>query len=464
LVVAVLTSVPVVAALSSGEWAFAGDCGLVIVLLALIGGPLALLESPKHIQINEAMVVIVLSFVLGSLVMAFPLARTGLTSLDAVFESISAVTTTGLTTLGSVDNRGVAFQFTRSWVQWYGGLGFVVFSVALLVIEPGMGARRLVSAESEGQDLEVDAHAQARRVLVAYLVLTAVGVSLLWALGVGAFAALVHTLSAVSTGGFSLYDDSLAGLGGVLVQTAAMLVAFSGALALPLYYRAYRRGWSEVWRDLEFRGLVGAVGVTAAVLGMMMAVSGERSWGEILHHGTLSALSAQTGTGFSTFAVAELDPASKLVLILSMLIGGSSGSSAGGIKILRLLILLRLFQLLILRTRVPRHAVVEPWLGDERLDDREIERGLLIIVMFVLALAFSWMPFLALGYPPLDSLFEVVSATATVGLSTGITGQALEPGLKAVLCFDMLLGRVEILALLVVLFPGTWLGRRNTSS
>ena len=184
-------------------------------------------------------------------------------------------------------------------------------------------------------------------------------------------------------------------------------------------------------------------------------------WQDILLHAPLVAVSAQTGAGFTSTPIGEMDAASKFVLILSMTAGRGMGSTAGGIKILRLLLLLRLLQLIIRRTCMPSHAVVEPRLGRHRLADREIEHALLIIMLFLIVILLSWFPFLAMGYAPLDSLLEVVSATATVGLSSGITGPELPGFLKGVLCLDMLLGRLEVVALVLVLYPWTWFGKRS---
>ena len=142
--------------------------------------------------------------------------------------------------------------------------------------------------------------------------------------------------------------------------------------------------------------------------------------------------------------------AAKLVLILSMVTGGGVGSTAGGMKLLRVLILIRVIQLAILRVQIPRHGVVQAELEGGPWRPAQIEHALLVLLLYPLVIVLSWLPFLAAGYPPLDALFEVVSAVGTVGLSMGITGPELETGLKLLLSLDMLLGRLEILALLVL--------------
>ena len=125
-----------------------------------------------------------------------------------------------------------------------------------------------------------------------------------------------------------------------------------------------------------------------------------------------------------------------------------------------MLVVWRLLQSFLSRTAMPPHAVSVPRIGRQALDPTDIERVMLIIGLFLTATLASWLAFLIYGYAPIDALFEVVSALGTVGLSSGITNGGLEWPLKALLCIDMLLGRLEILALLVLLYPRTWIGRR----
>jgi trk system potassium uptake protein TrkH len=462
LVVALLTLIPTGVAFLTGDGAMAMRGLAVIAVLSLTGLPLSRIGLAEDIQMNEALVVVALTFVLAALAVSAPLAVPGVALVDVFFEAVSAVTTTGLTTVGSVEERSAGFLFARAWAQWFGGLGIVVFSAVLLLLEPGIASKRLAITEAEGEGLRASTRAQSRIILLVYVSLTLGGIAVLWLLGLSGFEALVHALTAISTGGFSTHDDSLAGLGPWSVQLAVMAIAFLGAVSLPLYYHGLRRRPESLLpAALELRALVLAVVLSSALLGLVMGMGGSLGWREILVHAPLLGTSAQTGTGFTTVSVAELDPAAKLVLMSSMAIGGSVGSTTGGIKVLRLLIILRMVQLLLLRTRLPRHAVAEPRLGDERLGANEIERTLLLVVLMLATIVISWFAFLLAGHDPLNALFDVVSATATVGLSSGVSAPTLEPGLKLVLCLDMILGRVEFLAVLVVLFPPTWIGRRT---
>ncbi len=453
-VLAVLNSVPFAAAMVLGESELAGPYAVVVIVLLAAALPLARVSAPEHLQLNEALVVVVLVFVIGSLAMSYPLGVTSESWLDGWFEAVSGVTTTGLTTAASVEDKPRSFLFARAWMQWYGGLGIVILSLALFM-HNGVAARRLMDTEATGETLVSTTRTYARRIVVVYGILTAGAVLGAWLAGGDGFIALVHSLSAVSTGGFSTFDDSLARLDSLTIAVL-MLFSWLGAISFSLYHRTWAKGPGALLQDLELRALVVTTLILGALLFLWMPV-GNGGWLDALMLG----MSAQSTTGFSTFAIDDLDDASKLAMVGSMLVGGSVGSTAGGFKLLRLLLFLRLLHLVLARAAAARHAVIDARLGGRRVDDEDLWRATLLMLLFALLVFLSWLAFVAHGYPALNSLFEVVSATGTVGLSTGIARPDLEPLLKVILCLDMLAGRVEILALLVVIDPNTWFGKRS---
>jgi trk system potassium uptake protein len=458
LVLALLTLMPLAVALATGDGTIARRCAEVVVALIVVCLPLARLRVTASIQVNEALVISALAFVHTSLLMSWPFMAIGTGFVDAWFEAVSGVTTTGLTTLPSVADRSVAFLFTRAWMQWYGGLGIAILWVALL-FNHNFAMRRL--AEGAGvENLVTTTQLHARRVLIVYCILTIIGIVLLLLLNERPLSAVVHTLSAVSTGGFSIHDDSLATMGAARYVVSFM--AICGAISLPLYYLLHQRRWAGFFRDIELRTLLMMIGIVCLLLWLFLQRGG-MSADAALAHAVVMGLSAQTTSGYSSLSVPDLEAAVKWVLIAAMFTGGCVGSTAGGVKILRLLVFGRVFQLMLKRPALPAHAVVEPRLGGHRLEGDDIQRALMVIVLYGVGVVLSWLPFLMAGYAPLDALLEVVSATGTVGLSTGITRMELETPLKLVLIADMLLGRVEFVALLVVLWPGTWFGKRDSA-
>jgi len=452
--------VPLLVALWFGDSIFAWHSAVPLAILLVIGLPLSRLSVPGSIQPNEGLVVIALTFVLAALAMTWPFAAVGFPVLDALFEATSAVTTTGLSTLGSVAKLSPTHLLSRAWLQWYGGLVIVVLALGL-VLAPGAAAKRLAGGETEEGDMVAGTRTRARRALLVYAVLTLAGFLLLLAAGVPPFAAAVHTLAGISTGGFSSFDGSLAGLGPWPAQALALVLPLLGAISFSLYYRAWHGDPAALFRDREVISLVLLCLIVSAVMTLIMTFVGGRSWADALVQGPLIAVSAQTTVGFAPVDPGSLDAGSKLTLIVAMLIGGDAGSTAGGIKILRFLIVVRLLHVLLLRSALPPHAVMPFRVADRTLEPPEVQIAVSIVLLFAITLLVSWLPFLLLGYAPLDSLFDVASALGTVGLSTGVTGPALHPLLKAVLCVDMLMGRLEIVAVLVLFYPRTWFGRRR---
>lgn len=455
-----LTLVPLGVSVWSGEMQLSGRYAIVIGIVAVLSGLLSRLSAPARVQANEGMVIVALTFLFTPLLMSYPMLAFGPSFIDIFFEAVSGVTTTGLSTLPSVENAPTTFLFARSWMQWYGGLGIMALSLAL-VAQPSLVTAGLGVGEAKADDLVGSTKAHMRRVLIVYSLLTGIGIMGLWLIGVRLFQAVLYTFTAVSTGGFAPHDASLAGLPSAVSQISVAALCLLGAIPFAWYHRLSRRQARRSVSLVEPTAIVVSALVLAIVLGLSLGFRQTVSWQHAWYHASLIALSAQSTAGFATLDVAELDAFSKLVMIPAMAVGGGIGSTSGGFKILRLLILLRLLQAVIVRTSLPKQAVLDTRLQQRRLGDKEINDALLLIGLFVIVVIVSWAPFVALGYDPLDALFEVVSATGTVGLSVGITNSELPLLLKGVLCVDMLLGRLEILAWLVLVYPGTWLGRKR---
>ncbi len=462
LVLGVLTLVPFAMSLIFGEWHISLRYVVVLCGLAGLGFGTARLRAPSRVQPNEGLALVTLVFVFAPLVLSYPMMGAGLRFMDAFFEAVSAVTTTGLSTKATFVGAPSTFLFARAWMQWYGGLGIVVLSLAL-VMQPGLVAKGLTASEIDTGDWGGSARAHAQRVLKVYSVMTILGIIGALLLGVGLFDAVLYTFTAVSTAGFAPHDNSLAALG-LLQQWWITLLCLAGAIPLAFYHRMLKERRRVEVDFLQLQAVVIASLIVALAVGASMRLSAGLAWSQVLHHAPLLAVSAQSTTGFASMSCAQLDAGSKLILIVSMLVGGGVGSTAGGFKLLRLLIAVSVFRWIILRTCMPKHVVTEPRLAGRRLQNEEIYATLLLIVLFVAVVVLSWLPFVAMGFGPLDSLFEVVSAMATAGLSVGLSRESLPALLKGILCADMLMGRLEIIACLVLLYPGTWFNRRMVGS
>ncbi len=457
---AVLTVVPFIVSMLFKDFQVSIRYGVVIAGIFTIGFLCSRLPASKQMQNNEAMVITALIFLFSPLVMTWPVMASGLDFIDALFETVSAVTTTGLSTTTTLTDKPQTFLFSRAWMQWVGGLGIVVLCMAAL-IQPGLTAKRLDIADSFDDDIIGGTRSIARRILIIYTLLTVAGIMLLVLLKIDWFTAVLYVLAAISTGGFSPHDTSLQGLDGNYTSAVVIAISMAGAISLLVYNRPFQTGWRSVVYDRQIQAFLFVALFVSALMSWFLWYQDGLAGTQALKQGVLNGLSALSTAGFSAMNIAETSDGSKLTLIAAMAVGGCAGSTAGGIKIIRLLIVLRLLYLIIQRAGAPAQAVLGARLGGRKLEADEIFNSASLVVLFPIIIMFSWLPFLAMGYAPLDSLFEVISALGTAGISAGITSKELPVLLKGILCVDMLLGRLEIIAWLVFLYPRTWIGLRK---
>jgi trk/ktr system potassium uptake protein len=225
----------------------------------------------------------------------------------------------------------------------------VALSLAL-VTQPGMVAKRLGGGEAGEDDLIGGTRAHARRALIVYGVITAAGVAVLMLVGLNFFRAVLYSLAAVSTGGFAPDNASLGALGAWHRQALVILLCVAGATPLAVYSRLYRKKGRFNVELLQLGALVVAGLIVSIVLGALLWARDGATAGQAVRQAPLLAFSAQTTAGFANINPAHLDAASKVVLCIAMVIGGGTGSTAGGFKLLRLLIILRVLQVMIARS------------------------------------------------------------------------------------------------------------------
>lgn len=455
--VAILALVPAMLALSMGESGLAWRYAIVIAALAAIGLAAMRIPAPSDIQTNEAYSIIVLVFALIPGVMAFPLSYSGLTYLDAYCAAVSASTTTGLIFTGS--EWSASLPFSMAWMQWYGGLGILVFSLALF-LHPGPRTKHLAAVQMPKTDLLVNTRFYGRYILIYYAILTTMGFIVLLATGLPIETAVPFALGSVSTGGSALGGLTAAPLN-LAQQTALAVFCLLGALPFTVIIRLSRLKHTEFLELPEIAAIIGLTATLAVVLGLCLMINDGFTLSEALRRGPLMAVFVQTTSGFTTLDPGRMSASTAAILTPFMLIGGGVGSTAGGIKGLRILIGLSVIRAALRKTGMPEHAHHKPTLMNRVISGELAYDALQITFLFLIAVGVSWIVFLLFGYDASDSLFLVVSAASNSGYSSGIDTFVLPAALKLLLVLVMILGRLELLAVLVFLSPGSWLGRRR---
>ncbi len=262
---AALTVVPLAVSLFFGDFSVSIRYTVALGCTLVVGLLCSRLKTSEQMQNNEAMAITALIFLFSPLVMTWPVMASGLSFTDALFETISAVTTTGLSTVVTLTDKSQTFLFSRAWMQWVGGLGIVVLSMAIL-IQPGLAAKRLDIADSFDDDIIGGTRAIARKTFIIYSLLTIAGILLLILLGVDWFVSVLYVLAAVSTGGFSPHDASLQGLHNGYASGVVIALSMAGAVSFIVYYRLFHKDWHDVFFDRQVQAfLIGGVFITAVL-------------------------------------------------------------------------------------------------------------------------------------------------------------------------------------------------------
>ncbi|WPC06736.1 TrkH family potassium uptake protein [Pseudomonas benzenivorans] len=381
---------------------------------------------------------------------------------DAFFETMSGITTTGSTVLAGLDSASPGLLIWRSMLHWLGGIGFIGMAVAILPLLR-VGGMRLFQTESSdwGEKVMPRSHMVAKSILLVYIGLTLLGFLAFWAAGMTAFEAINHAMSAISTGGYSTSDASLANWQQPAVHWVAVLLMILGSLPFTLYVATLRGNRKALLKDQQVRGFLGLLLVTWLLFGAWLWRHSELGWLDALRVVAVNVTAVITTTGFALGDYSQWGGFAVLLFFYLTFIGGCSGSTSGGLKIFRFQVAWVLLKASLQQLVHPR-AVIKQHYNKHNLDE-EIVRSLITFSFFftitigALALALAM-----LGLDWVTALTAAATAVCNVGPGLGpIIGPAgnfasLPDSAKWLLTLGMLLGRLEILTVLVLATPAFW--------
>lgn len=414
---------------------------------------------------REAFAATALGWVATSAAGALPLLLSGAlpSYVDALFEAVSGVTTTGATVIGDVAHLPRSIVLWRALLQWLGGMGIVVLSLALLP-QIGAGGMELFKAEAPTpipERLKPRLRETAHVLWRLYIGLTLLLLVLLVGAGMPPFEALVHALTTIPTGGFSTRPDSVQGFNSPAVELVLAFFMFVSGVNFALLYKAWAsRNVRCILRDPEFRAYAAVLGAAAALMAVSLWRSGTYGPLNALRHAAFQAIALVTTTGFATADYASWPPFALLVVLLLMFVGGCAGSTAGGIKVLRHMVVAKHGYREILRLVHPR-AVRPVRIGARAVDEGVIAGVLAFVVLYMMLFAAGTVAVAAYGTDLLTAASAVAGALGNVGPGLGAVGPmatyaSFAPTAKLLLALLMLIGRLEIYTVLVLLIPATW--------
>jgi len=410
---------------------------------------------------------VTLAWVLAALLGGIPyiLEGTFTSLLDATFEGMSGFTTTGATLLSDIEAETPSILFWRSMTQWLGGIGIVVLFVAVAPAI-GAGAARLLGAEVSGLThtrLTPRIADTAKVLLLIYLAISLAQTLALLAVGMPLYDAVVHTFTTVATGGFSPKTASIGFYDSLAIEAVIIVFMTLSAVTFSLYYLLYTRRRLDVVLDREvLTYLAILVGAVLFVWGVLVFEGDYAdSWGRALRDSAFTVTSIMTTTGFITADFDKWDTAAKFTLVLLMFVGGCAGSTAGGIKVIRVMIIFRTNFQDLFRMVHPR-AVTPLTIGD-----RVVPEGVRVAV---LSLSLAWIAIFAQAtfLVALQEDLTLISAATAVATTLNVVGpglgqvgavenfEAVNTFGRVVLTVCMLLGRLEIFTALALLSPAFW--------
>ena len=384
----------------------------------------------------------------------------------AIFESVSGLTGTGSTVLAPIEGNTHGILFYRQMTQWVGGMGVVVLAVAVLPFLR-VGGLQLFRAESPGptaDQLVPRVSDTARRLWSIYCALTAVATLLLLVAGLSVYEAVSHAATAVGTGGFSPYNDSISHFDSVIVEAAVIVSMFLGAVKFPLFYAAFRgRDLRVFWRSSEFRFFVWIVVASTAFVSLLNRLDG-MALSTAVRESAFNVVSLMSSCGFGTADFTLWAPATQIVLLFLMVTGSMAGSTSGALKLFRVQVVAKHAWREVRRVRHPS-GVFPIRLGRAPIPETIVRSVLGYVMTYFLIAVVGILTLSALGSDLATAAGSVVTAMGGVGPGLGEAGPAanflvFDFAQRAVLVVLMLVGRLEIFPLLVfVLSARSSIGR-----
>ncbi len=441
--------------------------------MTLVGGvglrvTTSLFRRPRYVSNRDVYLSVTLAWIVAALLGGVPFIIEGTfdSLLDSTFEAMSGFTTTGATLLSDMEAETPSILFWRSMTQWLGGIGIVVLFVAVAPVI-GAGAARLLGAEVSGLTqtrLTPRIADTAKALLVIYLALSLAETIALLVVGMPLYNAVVHTFTTVATGGFSTKTASIGFYDSLAVEAVIVFFMVASGVSFSLYYLLYTRRSFDVVLDRELLAYLGILVVAIFSMWGVLIFEGvyeASSWGMALRDSAFSVVSVTTTAGFVTADFDKWETAAKLTLVLLMFIGGCAGSTAGGIKVIRVVVIIHTILQDIFRMVHPRG--VTPLVVGGRMIPEGVRMAVLGLFAAWIAL-FGAASLLVAFQENLTLTTSVTAVAATlnvIGPGLGQVGasesyEVVDPFGRVVLTVCMLLGRLEIFTALALLSPAFW--------
>ena len=439
---------------------------LTISITVLTGGVLTLSTKDKKgvVKIRESLVIVSFGWVLISLFGSLPIFITGSTNsfTDAFFETISGFSTTGATILSDVESLPYGILFWRSFTHWIGGMGILVFTLSIFPAV-GVGSFRIFKAETTGPIVEkITPHIKdtAKILYRIYLAFTLIGILLLVIGGMNWFDATVYTFGSVGTGGFATKNMSVGAYNSTYIHLVISIFMIISGINFSLHYSLIRGRWKDVVQDRELRFYLGVIAVSVLLIASNLTIARHSGLLLSLRDSLFQVSSIITTTGYSTVNFDAWPAFSKFILFILMFIGGCSGSTAGAMKNIRILVLIKLVKRDILKIFHPK-AVIPVKLGNKTISSETLGSIASFFVLYIFIFIAGTLLTTLDGADLLTASSSVAAMLGNIGPGFEMVGPTMNfahfsAWSKWLFSFLMLLGRLELFTVLVLFSKKFW--------
>ncbi|CCO08101.1 TrkH family potassium uptake protein [Desulforamulus hydrothermalis] len=418
----------------------------------------------KNVGYREGFAIATFSWLLLALFGAIPFAVAGAVPgyIDAVFETMSGFTTTGASVIPNVEILPKSILFWRSLTHWLGGMGIIVLTLALIP-SLNIAGMQLFKAEVPGptKSKVLPRIAQTSRQLYkVYVFITLIQVAALKLAGLSWFDSFIHTFGSVATGGFSNYNASVGHFQSLAVETIIIFFMVLSGINFALHYYWMRGDCRPLWQDYETRLFLTLILCSTAVISVNLFIVTGHSPAQAVREALFTVCSLITTTGYATADYDQWPALSKFILLFLMFVGGCAGSTGGGLKVGRLLILTKAFSRQLMRLIHPK-AVIPVRIGQDVVAQEVVESAHVFFTLYMMLFALGTAVLAALGLDLVSAASAAAANLGNVGPGLGLVGPMFNyadlPDLgKMTLTFLMLVGRLEIYTVLLVFSVKFW--------
>ena len=441
---------------------------ITILITSVVGGvmTIATRSSDKDMGKREGFLLTALTWVVFSIfgMLPFMLGDSKMSISDAFFEAMSGFTTTGATVMTSIDHLSNGIHMWRCLMQWIGGMGIILFTLAVIPMLNHSGGMQMFNAEVTGvtrDKLSPRISQTAKGLWLVYIILTLILSALLWLGPMNLFDSICHAFSTMSTGGFSTRTESIGAWDTVYVKSVLTLFMFLGGVNFALLFRAAIGHVGDLWKSEVFRAYVIIVGVMLGLFVIAIVANNQvLSWESVTIDPLFQIVSTITSTGLTIGDFENWGPFVVALTFLLMMFGACAGSTSGGAKIDRMLFLMKNIRNEIYRSLHP-NAICSVRINGKVLSADVVNKVIAFLCIYVILILVGGIVLTATGIPLVDAFFSAFSCIGNTGLGAGVTGYGgsydIIPDVgKWVLSLLMLMGRLELFTVLLLFTRTFW--------